>query len=160
MHSLSGLTPTAASAYLPALPLPDSKIDLLFIHSAGKHSHTLFLCWGKHTTPCSMEVLLQAALCAASPKTHVESWECIFPHKGAGELFLTCTDIRNISYWLKIAKSSSALMFMCFSGCITQCGCAVVKPAVGIITFKLFTLQGYILQGDVCLHTSSIMCFL
>lgn len=59
MHSLSGLTPSVASARLPVLPLLDSKmIYYSFTLQGNRHTHTLLPHWCTHTS--SLHRLLKA----------------------------------------------------------------------------------------------------
>lgn len=125
---------------------------LFIIHSLCRETdtHTYFYT-GAHVQPMQHQGSTTAnSLCSLS--------SCIlrmhFTHKDVCELFLTCTEICNVSHQLKIASSC-----LCISSRrITLCGCAVAKSAVVIIAFEFFTLEGDTLQESMCFHTSWIMC--
>lgn len=99
MHSLSGLTPTVASAHLPALPLPDSKVIYYsFTLQGNRHTHFIPALGHTHTTHATIRMFPKLML-----------FLVLYLLESVHELFLTYTEMF-VFYQLKIA-----LACLCFS---------------------------------------------
>ncbi len=78
--------------------------------------------------------------------------QSVFHLQSVHEPFLSYTEIYNVSYQLKIALACSCV----FPSWLT--GCTVAKSILVIIALQLFTLEGDILQENMCFYTSWVIC--
>lgn len=75
-----------------------------------------------------------------------------FTHKHV-QHFLTCAEIFNVWYQLKIALACLCVL----PSWIAPSGCTVAKSAVVVITLELFTLEDT-LRENMCFHASCVIC--